>query len=372
VLSYSSLAIVLLTATLASSQVVPVDVALGLVLGANLGSGLLAVLTTLGQPVEARQVPLGNLIFKALGITLMAPVTSLWLRHVPTALSDVATVVVTFHLVFNITVGVIFIGLTQVIARLVSYWLPKPVRTNLNGRQRHLDPSALATPSVALSCAVREAMHQADVVETMLRGVVEVIQTNDMARAQALQKMDDMVDELYSDIKYYLTKISRESLSEKEGHRWAEIISFTINMEQIGDIIERVLGDIEKKKIKAGRNFSEAGTSEITQLHGHLVDNLRLGMSVFLNGNLQDAKKLLEEKTRFRDMELAYATNHLNRLSVNTLQSIETSSLHLDLISDLKRINSHISSIAYPILDSAGALEPSRLRHAVTDAATTT
>jgi phosphate:Na+ symporter len=213
-------------------------------------------------------------------------------------------------------------------------------------------------------------MHQSDVVETMLRGVPDVIRNNDRALAQALQKMDDTVDELYSDIKYYLTKISRESLSEKEGHRWAEIISFTINMEQIGDIIERVLGDIEKKKIKAGREFSEAGMTEITELHGHLVNNLRLGMSVFLNGNVQDAKKLLEEKTRFRDMELAYSANHLNRLSDNSLPSIETSSLHLDLISDFKRINSHISSIAYPILDSAGALEPSRLRHGVLDAKT--
>lgn len=369
VLSYSSLAIVLLTATLANSQVVPLDAALGLVLGANLGSGLLAVLTTLGQPIQARQVPLGNLTFKVLGIALMAPFASLWLRHVPQALSDSATVVVMFHLMFNITVAVIFIGFTGAVARMVSYWLPKPANNNLNGRQRHLDPSALATPSVALSCAVREAMHQSDVVETMLRGVMDVIKTNDIALAQSLQKMDDTVDELYSDIKYYLTKISRESLSEKEGHRWAEIISFTINMEQIGDIIERVLGDIEKKKIKAGRNFSEAGMTEITQLHGHLVDNLRLGMSVFLNGNLQDAKTLLEEKTRFRDMELAYAANHLNRLSDNTLQSIETSSLHLDLISDLKRINSHISSIAYPILDSAGALAPSRLRHAFPQAA---
>ena len=365
VLSYSSLAIVLLTATLAGSQVVPLDAALGLVLGANLGSGLLAVMTTLGEPVEARQVPLGNLTFKVLGIAMMAPLTSLWLRHVPPALHDAATVVVLFHLLFNITVAIIFIGLTSVVARWVCYWLPKPVSSNLNGRQRHLDPSALATPSVALSCAVREAMHQSDVVETMLRGVMDVIKNNNMQLAQSLQKMDDTVDELYSDIKYYLTKISRESLSEKEGHRWAEIISFTINMEQIGDIIERVLGDIEKKKIKAGREFSEAGMLEITQLHGHLVDNLRLGMSVFLNGNLQDARTLLEEKTRFRDMELAYAANHLNRLADNTLQSIETSSLHLDLISDLKRINSHISSIAYPILDTAGALEPSRLRHAV-------
>ena len=85
-------------------------------------------------------------------------------------------------------------------------------------------------------------------------------------------------------------------------------------------------------------------------------------MSVFLNGNVRDAQKLLEEKARFRDLERAYAASHLERLSDNTLQSIETSSLHLDLISELKRINSHICSIAYPILDSAGALSPTRLR----------
>ena len=91
-------------------------------------------------------------------------------------------------------------------------------------------------------------------------------------------------------------------------------------------------------------------------------DNLRLSMSVFLNGTVRDAQKLLEEKARFRDLERAYAGTHLARLSENTVQSIETSSLHLDLISDLKRINSHICSIAYPILDSAGALSPTRFK----------
>lgn len=364
VVSYSSLAIVLLTATLVSTHVVTADVALGLVLGANLGSGLLAVLTTLRSPIEARQVPMGNLVFKVLGIAIAAPLTPLWLQTLQPVLPDEATLVVLFHLAFNVMVALVFIGLTGVVAGWVSYWLPKPVNNHLNGRHRHLDPSALATPSVALSCAVREAMHQADVVETMLRGLLDVTRNDDMALAQSLQKLDDTVDRLYSDIKYYLTKISRESLSEKEGARWAEIISFTINMEQIGDIIERVLGDVEKKKIKAGRAFSDAGMAEITELHQHLVGNLRLGMSVFLNGNLQDARTLLEQKTRFRDMELAYAANHITRLSDNTLQSIETSSLHLDMISELKRINSHIASIAYPILETAGALEPSRLRQA--------
>jgi phosphate:Na+ symporter len=196
----------------------------------------------------------------------------------------------------------------------------------------------------------------------MMTGMLTVIKSNDLKLAEDLRKLDDSVDELYSAIKYYLTKISREALGEEESRRWTDIISFTINMEQIGDIVERVLIDIEDKKIKKGRSFSEAGMAEICELHARLIDNLRLGMSVFLNGSVRDAQKLLEEKARFRDLERAYASTHLTRLSGNTVQSIETSSLHIDLISDLKRINSHICSIAYPILESAGALTSTRLK----------
>jgi phosphate:Na+ symporter len=361
-LAYSSLAIVLLTATMAASGLVPLDSAMGLVLGANLGSGLLAVLTTSRSAVEVRQVPVGNLIFKAIGVIVFSPFAGLWLRHVRPYINDPATVVVLAHLCFNVLVSFIFIGLTQVVARWVELWLPKPDKTLVAGRPHHLDPSALATPSLAISCAAREALHQADVVETMLVGMLTVIKTNDLRLAEELRRLDDDVDELYSAIKYYLTKISREALGEEESRRWTDIISFTINMEQIGDIIERIIIDIEDKKIKKGRSFSDAGMAEICELHARLIDNLRLGMSVFLNGSVRDAQKLLEEKARFRDLERAYATTHLARLSGNTVQSVETSSLHIDLISDLKRINSHICSIAYPILDSAGALAPNRLR----------
>ena len=362
VLSYSSLAVVLLTATLVSTNVIPTDVALGLVLGANLGSGLLAVITTARSAIEVRQVPLGNLMFKVLGVLLAAPFVGLWLQHVRPYLGEPASVVVLFHLTFNLAVAVIFIGWTQVIARWVEKLLPKPRQSSATGRPQHLDPSALATPSLAISCAAREALHQADLVETMLTGMLEVIRNDDLKLAQDLRKMDDEVDKLYSAIKYYLTKISREALAEDESRRWTDIISFTINMEQVGDTIERILIDIEDKKIKPQRNFSAAGMAEITELHERLISNLRLSMSVFLNGSVRDAQKLLEEKARFRDLERAYATSHLQRLSNNTVPSLETSSLHIDLISDLKRINSHICSIAYPILDSAGALAPSRLR----------
>ena len=360
-LAYSSLATVLLVATLAASQVIPMDVALGLVLGANLGSGLLAVLTTINSAVTIRQVPLGNLFFKALGILFAAPFINVWLKYSSGIITGAATQVVVFHLVFNTVVALVFIGFTGVMSRRIEKLLP-PNIDNAMSRPRHLDPSALSTPSLAISCAAREALHQADVVETMLRGTLTVIKKNDMELAENLRSLDDTVDELYSAIKYYLTKISREALAENESRRWTDIISFTINMEQIGDIIERVLLDVEDKKIKRGRNFSDAGMAEICELHARLVDNLRLSMSVFLNGDVRDAQRLLEEKARFRDLERAYAVTHLDRLSDNSTLSIETSSLHLDLISDLKRINSHICSIAYPILDSAGALSPTRLR----------
>ncbi len=363
IISYSSLAVVLLIATLAASGGVPLEVALGLVLGANLGSGVLAVLTTLRSPIEARQVPVGTLGFKILGVVVVAPFIGLWLQHVRPLLGEQsASVVVMFHLMFNVVVGVAFIGLTDPFARWTQKLLPKPQKPVASTRPNHLDPSALSTPSLAISNAAREALHQADVVESMLLGMLQVIRKNDLQLAEELRKMDDEVDKLYSAIKYYLTKISREALAEEESRRWTDIISFTINMEQIGDIIERVLIDIEDKKIKPGRNFSEAGMAEICELHSRLLDNLRLSMSVFLNGSVRDAQKLLEEKARFRDLERAYATSHLGRLSANTVQSLETSSLHIDLISDLKRINSHICSIAYPILDSAGALAPNRLK----------
>jgi len=361
VLSYSSLAVVLLTATLAIN-VVGIDVALGLVLGANLGSGLLAVLTTAKANRATRQVPLGNLMFKALGVLIAPAVIPFWLRAVQPYVPDPAAQTVLFHLSFNLMVGLVFIGLTGTVAGWVEKVLPLQDGGSALDRPNHLDPSALATPSLAISCAAREALHQADVVETMLRGVMTVIKTNDLQLSQDLRKMDDTVDGLYSAIKYYLTKISREQLNEKESRRWTDIISFTINMEQIGDTVERVLLDIEDKKIRKGREFSEAGMTEIAAMHARLLDNLRLGMSVFLDGDVRDAQRLLEEKVRFREMEREYASSHLERLADRSGPTLESSSLHIDLISDLKRINSHICSIAYPILDSAGVLAPSRLR----------
>ncbi len=362
VLSYSSLAIVLLIASLVASALLPATVGLGLVLGANIGSGILAMLATANATPQVRRLPLGNLVFKTIGallfIGLLPQVHILLQQVVPTVYQQI----VIFHFGFNIVLAIVFIGFTGLVGRTVDRWLPESSAASDMLRPRHLDPLALTMPSLAISCAAREALHQADVVETMLRGILPVLRNNDLRLSGELRKLDDTVDELYSAIKFYLTQISGEALSKEESRRWTDIVSFTINMEQVGDIIERVLQDIEDKKVRKNRSFSDAGMAEIVHLHERLLSNLRLAMSVFLDGHVRDAKRLLEEKAHFRDLEHEYAANHIGRLRDNTTQSIETSSLHIDLISDLKRINSHLCSIAYPIMEQAGALTATRIR----------
>jgi phosphate:Na+ symporter len=363
-LSYSSLAVVLLTATLATSKVISLHVAMGLVLGANLGSGVLAMLNTLASSPEARRVSLGNLLFRLIGCVMIVPLLPYIEEWMARASFSDGQMVVYFHLLFNIAIALGFLFFTEKIAHVAEHMLPSKPALDDPAKARYLDASALDSPALAMGNAAREAVRLADFVEQMLVGMLTVLKTNDRALAEKLRKMDDIVDHLYTSIKLYLTQVSREALDDKEGRRWADIVSFTINMEQIGDIIERIINDLEEKKIEKGRDFSEAGMQEIVDLHGRLLANLRLGMSVFLHGDLASAQQLLAEKVLFRDLERAYAESHIERLTSNTMQSIETSSLHLDLISDLKRINSHICSIAYPILEQAGVLAKTRLKDA--------
>jgi phosphate:Na+ symporter len=360
-LAWSSLAVVLLTAAFVASGLIGLKVALVLVLGANLGSGLLGLIATSGGTRSGRRVALGNLFFKLIGCALTIPL----LGHIEGALAwmdpDPQRLVVNFHTAFNVLLAATLIGFTEPIARLATRLTPDdPEKARV--KQRNLDTGALDTPALALGNATREALRIGDFVEKMLTGVLESIRDNDGRRAREVRRMDDAVDDLYTSIKLYLTQISREALDEREARRWAEIMSFTINLEHVGDIVEHIIDDLEEKKISKGRKFSPAGMKEIEELHGKLTTTLRLALNVFVHGDIRSAQMLIAQKVQFRDLERAYSVTHLERLAGQTPESIETSSLHLDIINDFKRINSHFCAIAYPILEQAGALQTSRLR----------
>jgi phosphate:Na+ symporter len=364
VLCWSSLATVLLAATLAATNVVAVPVALCLVLGANLGSAMLALIVNARTPGGGRRVAFGNLLFKVAGCVAFS-IALPWLMEILARIDpDMRRQVLDFHVMFNVTLAVVFIGLTGKVAGLVETWLPDSKDRVPQTEPRYLDLAAIDTPALALANAARETLRIGDTVEQMLNGMLEVIRTNDTERLEEIIKLDDDIDRLYTAVKLYLTQISKEALDDRDSRRWAEIISLTINLEHVGDILERVMQDLRDKKIAQRLSFSAAGMKEIEELHAKLVVNLRLGLSVFLNGDLASAQQLLVEKERFRDLERRFHDSHLDRLAGQTLQSIETSSLHLDIISDMRRINSFFCSTAYPILEKAGKLRRSRLKDA--------
>jgi phosphate:Na+ symporter len=368
VIAYSSLAVVLLTAALVTSQVIGLDTALPLVLGANVGSGVLAVLMTLKAKPEVRRVPLGNLLFKLLGVALVLPFIKPVIGWVVSHGWSPALTVVLFHLAFNVALAVIGIFLVKPVATLATSFLPsQPNAIDNASVPKYLDAQTLTTPSLALANASREALRVGDYVSEMLGAIGRLIKNQDRTAAEYIRQLDDTVDSLYKAIKLYLTKVSRSPMTEAESRRWTDIISFTINLEQVGDIIEKSANDVVGKNLDRQRHFSPAGLAELMDLHERLRTNLGLAMNVFLNNDVQDAQRLVEEKVKFRELEMQNYEKHLARLADQTVQSLETSSLHLDLMRDLKRINSHFCSVAYPILESAGVLSESRIRKVAHD-----
>ncbi len=360
-LVHSSVASVLLVMSLAYAQFVSPSAALALVLGANLGSAINPLFEGARRDNPASyRLPLGNLINRLAGVLLVTPflrpITELLLAWQP----DLAKLTAVFHIAFNVATALIFIGLLDGMAALLKRLLPDRVQETDPSRPRYLDESALETPSLALADAARETLHMGDHVEIMLRKVMTAMMTNDRALVDQVSRMDNIVDGLDEAIKLYVTKLTRGSLDEREGQRAMEIISFAINLEHIGDIIDKNLSELATKKIKRRFQFSPEGAEELSTFHKRTANSLRIAFGVFMSGDVNEARKLLAEKALLRNAELAATERHLDRLREGRPETIETTSLHLDVLRDLRRIHSHICSVAYPVLDAAGELPAHR------------
>jgi phosphate:Na+ symporter len=370
--AHSSVAVVLLVMSLAYAQFVTPEAALAMVLGANLGSAINPLIEggIHGDPAS-RRLPVGNLINRLAGIIVVLPFLSPIAREMTAWQPNAAKMTAEFHLLFNVALAAIFIGLLDAVARLLVRILPEKKRTDDAAVPRYLDDASLETPPLALANAARETLRMGDTVETMLRDVMTAIAHNDRKLVVDVSRMDNIVDSLNEAIKLYVTKLTRDSLDEREGHRAMEIVSFTINLEHIGDIIDKNLCELAAKKIKRRYQFSAEGAAELAAFHKRIVDCLRAAFGIFMTGDVEAARKLLREKAELRRAELDAADRHFERLREGRPESLETTSLHLDVLSDLKRIHSHICSVAYPVLQAAGELpmrEPGKSAAAAADA----
>jgi phosphate:Na+ symporter len=360
--AHSSVAIVLLIMSLAASGVFAAPLALALVLGANLGAAITPVGITWGSPAAARRPPVGNLVIRAAGVLAVLPVLHWLLPYLSLLGAEPARMVANFHTLFNLAVAALFLPFVNQAMALIARLLPDVVVTDDPSRPKYLDDGTLETPAVALTCATREALRMGDEVKTMLQAAGAVLRSDDETLKKETEAADDTVDRLHEAIKLYLTKLNNEELDAPESARCVEILNFTTNLEHIGDIIDKNLMELASKKIKQRTAFSAPGMAELESFHARIVDNLDLAMNVFASGDIELARQLLRQKTQVRELERKYIENHYERIGAGRPESIISSSLHLDVLRDLKRINSHLTSAAYSILERAGELSESRLR----------
>jgi phosphate:Na+ symporter len=352
----SSLAVVLFVMTLAATLDPLLTVLL--VAGANLGSAIPPYVIA-SRDLVARQAMAGNLITRGCGAALVALVAPL-LAGPLAQFSDSARLAVDAHVAFNVLLALIFLPLTGRLADLVRRLLPAD-RQEADA-PRHLDPAALSVPKSALTAAARETLRVGDTVERMLETSLATFRTDDERLCDAVRGMDDKVDRLQEAIKLYVAKLGGTALDDAESKQASAILSYAINLEHIGDIIEKSLAKLALKKIANQLTFSADGFAEIERFYLQTIGNLHLAQTVFMTRDYTLARQLVESKVEVRHIEATSSEAHLRRYQSGQLESIQSSSLHLDILRDLKRINAHIASVANPILDEFGALRESRLR----------
>jgi phosphate:Na+ symporter len=361
--AHSSVAVVLLVMSLAAKGLVDPYQAFALVLGANLGTSINPVIEgNSGRDLASKRLPIGNFLTRLFGVMVTIAVLTPVTRLVGFIDSDPARAVANFHTAFNLLLAIVFLPFLRPYADFLVRILPQKVDDLDPSRPKYLDQSARETPVVALGMASREALRLVDVLREMIDGCRTAISDNDRGRLTELRKKDDVIDSLNTAIKTYLTSIDPDELGEADRRRMDEVLIFSMNVEQGGDVLDQNLLPHLAKRIRRGLTFSKAGQDELGKLFDRLKTNLDAAASLFISQDERLARTLANEKVVFRNAEREQTAYHFERLRKGGIDTIETSSLHLDIIRDIKQINSHlVAAAAYPMLERQGELLQSRI-----------
>jgi len=347
----SSAATIALAITLAGEGHLPLGGAIAIVLGANIGTCAAALMASVGARADAKRVAVAHIAFKVLGVALILPFIDPFARWVAATAADPGRQIANAHTVFNVGISALFLPFQTPASRLIAALVPEEEEGENPFKTRYLDERSLDQPALAIGQATREALRMADVVQGMLRDAMTVFRTNNQELLEDVERRDDQVDYLEREIKLFLTRLGRENLSTDLSRREVALLSFNANLENIGDIIDKNLMDLARKKLYQGRRFSEAGEAEIVEFHGLVSKNLERAIAAFAAGERGLAQEVLDQRPVVRQRERELRESHLARLRAGLAESLETSEIHLDVLTNLKRVSSHVTALVFPILE---------------------
>jgi phosphate:Na+ symporter len=308
------------------------------------------------------RLPLGNVINRLVGALVALPLVEPAVDLLNHFAEPWARIPADFHVMFNLGTAALFYAFLPLQARLLEQLLPSKAGGDDQGAPKYLDVASLADAPVAVANAAREMMRMADVVDAMLMSSQLAFHENDRDKIKAISRQDDVLDKLNDAIQRYLAAISAETTASDETQRVGEILSFAINLEHVGDIIDKNLMELASKRIRQQISLSKEILDEIDDMHSRLRDHLKLALTVFMFADEDAARRLVEEKERFRDFEQTTRERHLYLIGSGKASGLEMNALQLDVTRDLKRIEAHIATGAHTLLQRNGQLRTSRLR----------
>jgi phosphate:Na+ symporter len=347
----SSAATIGLMLSLGHQGLLPLAAAIPVVLGANIGTCATALAASLRSSSDARRVAVAHIAFKVLGVALVFPFIEHLTSVIAQTAGDVARQIANAHTFFNVAISALFLPFAPWAARVITALVPEEERGDNPYRTRYLDDRYLDQPALAIGQATREALRMGDVAQNMLRDAMVVLRTDNQELLEDVERRDDQLDYLDREIKLFIARLGRETMSADMAQKEIALISFIGNLENIGDIIDKNLMELARKKLYQGRRFSEAGEAELIEFHSLVSKNLERAIAGFAANDRSLAQEVLDMRPMVRQRERELRDSHLARLRRGLAESLETSEIHLDVLTNLKRISSHITALVYPILE---------------------
>ncbi|NML73532.1 Na/Pi cotransporter family protein [Rhizobium sp. S-51] len=359
---HSSVATILLFASLADRHLLPPSLIIPLVLGANFGAAVIGAILTKNAEAGARIVPLGNVVIRGLGTLIALALQFVFAVDPHFFAAGPGDSVVMIHLAINAAVLVFGLPFSGIVSSILEKILAgPPVEQESRNRLSALNPADLANPRQAISNATREVLTVCEKTEVMLSWIFELYEKWDPKKMQRIAALDDEIDEIHRDIKFYLARISGSELDPASAAQCQNLLGTTIKIEQAADIISQNMLTRARKKHDRNTAFSPEGWAELTAMHHEVVKNARLAFNLLVNRDVEHARQLVACKEEVRNLVRVSEEQHLQRLRNGNAASFESSSLHIDTMRDLKEINSLFASIGYPLLENEGMLRGSRL-----------
>ncbi|QBD83330.1 Na/Pi cotransporter family protein [Ktedonosporobacter rubrisoli] len=355
----SSAASVGLIVALAAHGVLPVEAALALMLGANVGTTVIALLSaTSNGTLVGRRLALihtGTKLLGALVAFMLLPLLAGLLAHI---LPDAGVQVAAAHLAFNCLLALLCVPLAGKLATLAERLLPeqKSAEGKVYG-PRYLDIKTLSKPAIALGLATHEILHMADVALEMLEGSIQALEEYRNPKLQQnIEALDDQLDELNAAIKGFLTQLDETALTEEQARQEIALLYITADLEAIGDVITRRFMSLAARRWRDHISFSEEGWEDLVGYHRQVLEALQEGLVLLTVHSPALATEFLERTAHLDELKRELHLRHIRRLHQGIPSSRTSSALHLDMLDTLGMILSHATNMAY-VMQEARAVK---------------